>query len=177
MQMHLEGPETARLRHRAFTVDDAAALYAINSHPEVMRYTGEEPFPSLEVTREAIASYPDFKERGFGRWACVDKASGAIIGMSGLKYLPEFDAVDVGYRFLPEWWGKGLATESGIACLEFGFSVLGLEEIIGLVLPDNSGSIRVLEKLGMKRDGSVDACGAQALRFVITAVDWQRGEA
>ena len=167
METYRTGPETDRIMHRAFTLDDCEAFYRLNSHPEVMRYTGEPPLESLEDARQAIANYPDFDSVGFGRWACVLKETGAVIGFSGLKYLPELDAVDVGFRFFPEYWGKGIATETCTACLAFGFDVLNLERILGLVLEENTASIRVLEKCGLIRNGEImfeDEC---ALKYEI----------
>lgn len=145
------------------TVDDAVAFYALNSHPEVMRYTGEPPLQSVEEAREMIAAYPDFNTHGFGRWGCVLKETGAMIGFCGLKYLDELGEVDVGFRFLPEYWGRGVATEACRACVELGFETMGLERTIALVLPENVASIRVLEKTGMRRDGEVSYEG----RYVI----------
>ena len=166
MDVYRIGPETERLQHRAFTVGDADALFALNSHPEVMRLTGEPLLASLDAARRAIAAYPDFETVGYGRWACVLKETGAIIGFCGLKRLPDLDEVDVGYRFLPKYWGRGLATEACIASLDFGFTTLQLERIIGLVAPENAASIRVLEKAGMKHAGEVVYDGRPALRYV-----------
>ena len=85
-----------------------------------------------------------------------------------MKYLPELDAVDVGYRFLPEYWGQGLATEACRASISFGFEELILNQIIGLVLAENIASIRVLEKVGMRFDGEVTYAGQTALRYEIS---------
>ena len=131
-----------------------------------MRLTGEPPSESVEAARAAIAAYPDFDTIGYGRWACVLKSTGEIVGFCGLKYLPELDATDVGFRFRPAFWGRGLATEACRASLEFGFSTLGLERVLGLVLPENQASIRVLEKVGMRPEGTVDYGGHRALRYV-----------
>ncbi len=163
------GPKTDRLMHRAMTIDDAAAFYALNSHPEVMRYTGEPPLRSVDEARDVIAAYPDFDTHGFGRWGCVLKDTGALIGFCGLKYLDELGEVDVGFRFLPEYWGRGLATEACRACVDFGFERMGLKRIIALVLPENLASIRVLEKVGMRFDGEVGYEGIVALRYVVEA--------
>lgn len=162
------GPVTERLVHRAMTVEDAAALHALNSDPEVMRYTGEPPMGSVEEARRAIAEYPDFETVGFGRWGCVLKDTGAMIGFCGLKHLPDLDEVDIGFRFLPEYWGRGLGTEAARATLAFGFATIGLERIIGLVMPENGASVRVLEKIGMNEDGELDYDGVRAVRYHIT---------
>lgn len=166
MKSYTTGPETARLEHRAFTLDDASEFFALNGNPDVMQLTGEPVLTSLDAAREAIAKYPDFHDVGYGRWACILKQTRTIIGFCGLKYLPELDAVDVGYRFQPEYWGQGFATEACAASLDFGFDTLRLDEILGFVLPKNVASIRVLEKVGMQRDGEVIYDGLLALRFV-----------
>ena len=168
MNTYRIGPQTERLEHRAMTVDDSEAFFALNSHPDVMRLTGEPLLQSLDEAREAIVNYPDFDTVGYGRWGCVLKETRSMIGFCGLKYLPEIDAVDVGFRFLPEYWGKGLATEACAACITFGFDVLKLQSIVGLVLPENRASIRVLEKAGMRRDGSITFEGLAALRYEIS---------
>lgn len=169
MNSHLIGPETRRLRHRALTVDDAEAFFALNSHPDVMRYTHEPLLQSLDEARAAIAGYPDFHTVGYGRWGCVLKETDKVIGFCGLKPLPDLNVVDVGYRFLPEYWGQGLATEACRACLEFGFEVLHLERIVGFALPENRASIRVMEKVGMELEGTLEIDGVSALQYAIEA--------
>ncbi len=165
---HRLGPETTRLLHRAMVATDAEDFFALNGHPEVMRMTGEPPLESVAQARTAIENYPDFDTVGYGRWGCVLKQTQRLIGFCGLKYLPELDAVDVGYRFLPEHWGRGLATEACAASIAYGFETLGLPQIIGLVLPENRGSIRVLEKVGMHPDGEYEEEGLKALRYAIS---------
>ena len=154
---------TERLLLREFVPDDAAALYRLRSDPEIMRWTGEEPASSVEAVRADIEAYPDYREHGFGRWAV--EFEGGVVGFCGLKLLPERASVDIGYRFFPEHWGKGLATESGAACLRAGFERFGLERIEALVLPPNLGSIRVAEKLGMKRGADEVAYGLEVVVY------------
>jgi len=165
MNRYRTGPETPRLELRALTVSDAQAFFALNSHPDVMRHTGEPALQSVEEARSAIENYTDFEKVGYGRWACVFKETQKIIGFCGLKYLTDFDLVDVGYRFLPEYWGRGLATEACAASLAFGFHTLELEEIFAFALRENPASIRVLEKVGMQPDGEVIYDDIAALRF------------
>jgi ribosomal-protein-alanine N-acetyltransferase len=150
--------ETPRLLLRPFTLDDAEAYWPLVNLPEVLRYTGEEPKPSLDAVREIIASRPlnDYKVHGYGRMACIEKHSGRLIGFSGLKFVDDLRETDVGYRFLPECWGKGYATESGRALIAHGREVLGIGRIIGLVQPANGASARVLEKLGLAYERTFD---------------------
>jgi RimJ/RimL family protein N-acetyltransferase len=167
MNSFTTGPETARLTHRAFQPSDAETFFRLNSHPEVMRYTGEPPLQSVEEAKHAIENYPDFKTVGYGRWACVHKDSQEVIGFCGLKYLPELDLVDVGFRFFPEYWGQGLGTEACTASIGFGFNNLNLSRIVGLVLPENKASIRVLEKCGLHPNGELSFEGDSALLYEI----------
>ncbi|MDF1808506.1 MAG: GNAT family N-acetyltransferase [Phycisphaerales bacterium] len=168
MKHFLIGPETDRLKHRAMTAVDAEAFFALNSNPEVMRYTGETPLQSIEQAKSAIENYPDFETVGYGRWACVYKNTNTVIGFCGLKYLEELDCVDVGYRFLPEYWGQGLATEACAASIAFGLNEIKLNRIIALVLEDNPASIRVLEKCGMKQNGTISYDELNPLLYEIT---------
>ncbi len=172
MPDHRIGPTTKRLQLRAFEARDAEDFFRLNSHPDVIRFTGEPPLRSAEEAAAAIAAYPDWDQVGFGRWACILKETQRMIGFCGLKFLPEFAAVDLGYRFLPEYWGQGLATESSLAAVRFGFEVLQLEEIIGLVIPANTASVRVLEKVGLQPAGEVLYDGDQVLKFTLRRADW-----
>lgn len=165
--VYSQGPTTERLMHREFNVDDAQSFFKLASDPVINRYTGETPLESLEAARLAIENYPDFKTIGFGRWACVLKATETVIGFCGLKYLQELDEVDVGYRLMPDYWGQGLATEACQATIKFGFEVIGLEKIIGLVEPENHASIRVLEKCGLKGVENITFGGTPALKYTI----------
>jgi RimJ/RimL family protein N-acetyltransferase len=142
---------TERLFLRPFTPDDAEEYWPLVSFPEVLRYTGEQPQMSLEGVRQILLSRPirDYSVHGFGRMACIEKSSGRLVGFSGLKYLEDLREVDVGYRFLPDCWGKGYATESAHALMQDGIDKHGITRIIGLVQPENAASVRVLNKLGL----------------------------
>ena len=160
---------TARLWLRPFTVDDAPAIYALNSHPDVVRYTGESVFSDMEQAARLIREriLPDYTRHGFGRWAMVDKDSGAIIGAAGLKHLDDLGEVDAGYRLLPSYWGRGLATEAARALVDYGFRELHLSRIIGLVDAPNIASIRVLEKSGLTFEKIVEYRSQEVLQFAI----------
>ena len=161
--------ETERLLLREFDEGDAEAFYRLGSDPTVTRYTGDGGLKDVEHAREVLRSRPiaDYQKHGFGRWACVLKVSGVVIGFAGLKYLDDLGDVDIGYRLLPAYWGKGLATEACRPILEYGFAHCGLEHIIGLVDPENVASVRVLEKLGLTLVGLVDYRGNKAAKYRI----------
>jgi RimJ/RimL family protein N-acetyltransferase len=159
--------ETERLLLREFVEDDAEAFFAFSGDPVVMQHTGEPPSTCVEQVRLQIREYPDYERHGYGRWAVIYKPDRQIVGFNGLKFLDDLQEVDLGYRFRADYWGKGIATESSEAVLRYGFETLGLKRIIGLVLPENEASIRVLKKVGMRPDGEVNYCGDRALRWVV----------
>jgi len=164
---HRNGPETARLIHRAFRPDDAPAVFALNSDPEVMRYTAEPLLTSVDEALARIQNYPDWDTVGYGRWACVLKDTDEVIGFCGLKHFADEDLVDVGYRLRREFWGRGLATEAARASVAYGFDVLGLQRIEGHALPENTASHRVLEKCALRPDGEFFERDLRVLRFAI----------
>lgn len=141
--------ETDRLILREMDVEDAADLYEMDADPEVYKYTGDIVPESVAHTAERISKYPDYKKYGYGRWTTVLKETGEIIGWCGLKYLDDINETDLGYRWKPKHWGNGYATEASLACLEFGFKQLGLEQIVAQAYKENVASIRVMEKIGM----------------------------
>ena len=160
--------ETERLILREFDQDDVESFYLLGSDPAILRFTGDAGLTSLGHAREVLRSRPlaDYRKYGFGRWACVYKDSGEVIGFAGLKFLEDLHEVDIGYRLLPAYWGAGLATEAGRAVLDYGFVHLHLEEIIGLVDPANAASVRVLEKLGLMVDRIMEYQGASVAKYV-----------
>jgi RimJ/RimL family protein N-acetyltransferase len=141
--------ETPRLSLREMTPGDAENAYLLNLDPEVIRYTGDVPFESVEQARTFLENYDHYRKYGFGRWAVDLKTTGEYLGWCGLKYLPESDEHDVGFRFFQKHWGKGYATEAAIACIDLGFRKFNMPFIVGRAMPANSASVRVLEKCGM----------------------------
>ena len=144
--------QTPRIILRQFTLEDIQAVYDLNSNLEVQKYTGDEVVASVERAEEIIqqTSFGDYENHGYGRWAVVHKQDDKVIGFAGLKYLPEVDETDIGYRFLPEYWGKGIATEASLPIIKYGFEKLDLARIIGIAMQVNIASCKVLEKIGLE---------------------------
>jgi ribosomal-protein-alanine N-acetyltransferase len=146
---------TERLILRELLPTDAERLFELDSNPEVHKYLGNNPITAIEQAREVIANIRlQYVENGIGRWAVIEKSSGNFIGWSGLKFIKEYENnhinfYDVGYRLMPKYWGKGYATESAKAAIEYGFTKLNLNEIIGTANVDNIKSRRALEKCGL----------------------------
>ncbi len=145
--------ETERLILRELYPEDAEDMMRLHSHPEVQRFTGEGVITTKEGIRKKIEEkMHNYKTYGYGRWATILKDGGQFVGWSGLAYLPEFDEIDVGYRFLPEFWGRGLATEATRDILVYAFEELNLNRIVAIAMSENKASIRVMEKAGMQFD-------------------------
>ncbi len=161
--------ETERLIVREYVEDDAEAFFKLNTDPEVVRFVPDKPLPNVEQARQTLIDHPiaDYCRYGFGRGACILKSTGEQIGLAGLKYLDDLGEVDVAYRLLPAHWGKGLGTEVALASVRYGFTDLGLKHIIGLVMPENTASVRVLEKTGLRYVDTVTLWGHRFSRYVI----------
>ncbi len=161
--------ETERLILRPFALEDIAPSYQISLDPRVTRYTHDGGVKTLEEIDHIIRInvLGDYHKYGFGRFAVIHKQDNRFIGFSGLKYLPELDQVDIGYRFHPSYWGQGIATESGLASLSFGFETLQLDHIIGQALIENIASQRVLEKLHFSFEKEFEDDGVTVRQYTI----------
>ncbi len=145
--------ETERLVLREITFDDKEELFQLHSDPKVQKWTGEPVVESMKEIEQAIRiRLNDYRKYGFGRLAVILKTTNEFIGWAGLTYLPEFDKVDLGYRFKKKYWSMGFATEASKAIIDHGFNVLNLDLIIAIALPENKASIRIMEKVGMIYD-------------------------
>lgn len=144
--------ETQRLIIREFNLNDAQAVYLFNAPEEVNRFTGDAgTCNSIEDAEKIIGDIwlKEYSQFGYGRWAVVLKESDEVIGFCGFKNESRIKAVDIGYRFHPEYWGKGYATESNLACIEYARQHMNLNHVLGDAVAENLGSINVLLKLGM----------------------------
>lgn len=141
--------ETTRLRLRPFTPADFDDLFGLYSDPEVMRYIGHG-VRSREETEQGMArTAGHWSGVGLGMWAVFEKDTGKFVGRCGLQPLAETSEIEVGYALHREFWGRGYATEGALAALRFGFETAGLARIVAIARPENAGSRRVLEKVGM----------------------------
>ncbi len=142
--------QTERLFLREFNENDAIHFFQMNNDPDVVKYTGDGPFESLEDAKYFLANYKDYDLNNMGRWAVCLKETGEFLGWCGLKYHPKEKLVEVGYRFYKKNWNKGYATESTSASLDYGFKELKLLEIYAHSHIENTNSIHVINKCGLK---------------------------
>ena len=163
--------ETDRLLLREYVEEDAEAFFKLNTDPEVLRFVPDLALLNVEQARQLLIDHPiaDYRKHGFGRGALIIKSTGEQIGFAGLKYLDELGEVDVAYRLMRTHWGLGLATEAALASVRYGFADLGLKRIIGLVMPENIASVRVLEKAGLRYTETISFWGHDFSKYVIEA--------
>jgi len=151
---------TERLLLRKLTEDDVDSIFLLDSNPDVMKYVGVPPVTSKEESAKMVENIINqYKNNGTGRLAVIEKESNRFIGWSGIKLLTEevngFKNVhELGYRFLPEFWGKGYATESALASLDLGFNQLNAYKIYAYADIENESSNHVLTKLGFENKGT-----------------------
>jgi ribosomal-protein-alanine N-acetyltransferase len=153
-----EFPElgTRRLRLRATSVRDAAALLSVLGDPEVTRYHNMPTMTTLTDAQSALERLDQrYAVRDTIRWAIELLGHGEMIGTVGLlRFDFEQRHAEVGYELARHWWGHGLAPEAVAAVVRYGFSVLRLHRIEAGVLPGNVASVRVLQKLGFSEEGT-----------------------
>lgn len=148
---------TERLLLRRWRVEDVQPFAAMCSDPEVMRYIGFGSTRTREQAVSAIEAYEaGWEENGYGLFAVEHFESGHLIGFTGLAqptFLPEImPAIEIGWRFAREAWGKGYATEAAKAALDFGLNTLGIPEVVSIYQTENHASGRIMEKLNMRFD-------------------------
>jgi len=174
---------TERLYLRGWRDEDRQPYAAINADPHVREF-----FPELlthEQSDAQIAVFEDhFAAHGFGMWALELRASGELIGFTGMD-LATYDAhfapaVEIGWRLARSAWGHGYATEAAREALRFGFDELELEELVACTAPANLRSRAVMERLHMTHDPAEDfdhpeiAAGHPLCRHVLYRLPVQR---
>ncbi|MDO9165101.1 MAG: GNAT family N-acetyltransferase [Rhodoferax sp.] len=144
--------ETARLRVRHLSVEDAAFVLRLLNEPTFIRHIADKGVRTLDDARMYLRNGPiaSVARHGFGL-NCVElKETGQAIGMCGLIRRDALDDVDIGYALLPEFCGQGYAAEATRAVLGSAARQHGLQRVVAVVNPDNHGSSRMLEKLGFR---------------------------
>lgn len=144
--------DTERLTLRRFTPDDAAFILELVNEPSWLRFIGDKKIHTLEDARKYLVNGPMamYDRVGFGLYMVEEKGTGVPAGMCGLIKRDTLEDVDIGFAFLPRFWGKGYAYEAAAATMRYGQDVLKLPRIVAITSPDNESSIRLLEKIGLK---------------------------
>ncbi|MET0752288.1 MAG: GNAT family N-acetyltransferase [Pyrinomonadaceae bacterium] len=144
--------ETERLILRELSAEDAEFVLELVNEPAWKKNIGDRGIQTTEGAREYILNGPvaSYEKFGFGLWLVELKDSNESIGICGLIKRDTLEDVDIGFAFLERFWLKGYAVESAAAVMDYGRDVIGLKRIVAITVPDNLGSIKVLEKIGMR---------------------------
>ena len=160
--------KTERLLLRELNAGDAFDFYMLNEDPEVLQYTGDKAFSDVEAAIAFLKGYDQYIRYGVGRLAVMRKADDAFLGWCGLRYDPENEAYDIGFRFFKKYWHNGYATEAATACISYGFSKMKIANIIGRAMKENYASVQVLQKLGMEYVGDFSCQDKVGVLYRIT---------
>ena len=157
--------ETPRLRLRRFVPSDLEDLYRLDSDPVVMRYViPPRTWTETEVYLQTILENYD-NGSGLIRWNVEERETGAFVGVIGLFRLPDDSDWEIGYRFFPEFWGKGYATEALRVVIDYAFGHLNLPRLVAVANPENRASSRVMEKVGMRFERMAFYYGADVVFY------------
>ena len=162
--------ETDRLRLRSLESGDAARLFDIYGDAETMRLVGRtgRPVADLAATQRAVDAIRRHEQlHGFGLWALDERDGSPLVGVAGLAWIEgRGPDVEAAYILRRDRWRRGYATEALHAVLRIGHDELALERIVALAYQENDASRRVMEKAGMRADGTVEAYGRTMTRHV-----------
>ena len=149
--------ETERLILRWFTRDDGGFILDLLNQPSWLRFIGDAKVRTLDDARAYIARRPvdSYERLGFGLNLVELKTSGTLIGMCGLVKRDGLADVDLGFAFLPEFWGRGYGVESATAVLEHANRVFGFDRIVAITSADNDSSVKLLERVGFAFEAMV----------------------
>ena len=163
--------QTKRLNLRSWTRRDRAAFSLIAHEPDIVSWRNDgRPLTAEQIDSFVALQIENQRERGWCRWALELRDAGesdptGIVGFAGFgcNLAPD---VELGWTLLPHLWRRGLATEAGIAALNFGFETVGFERVFSAILPENAASRAVADKVGFVLDGVYLEKGDPTLRYV-----------
>jgi len=143
--------DTKRLTLRPLVLDDAPFYLRLLNEPSFLQNIGDKGVRDLDGARAAILAGPMAMQQqlGYSLWMVIRKEDGVRIGMCGLIKRDTLPDTDIGYAYLPAYWGQGYAWEAASATLAYGRDVVGLPRLLGIVSPGNTASAELLKKLGM----------------------------
>jgi RimJ/RimL family protein N-acetyltransferase len=162
--------ETARLRLRRLTPDDAPFILELLNDPLFVRFVGDKGIRTVEGAREYIVAGPlaSYTRHGFGLFHVSLKEAEEPIGMCGLLKRDALEDVDIGFAYLPAYGGKGYATEAARGTMAYAKSVLGLKRVVAITAPDNVASQNVLRKIGLRHEKTITLPNYKGDSFLFT---------
>ena len=159
--------ETEHLFIRPFEPDaDAAAMTRVYCDPEVMRFVAGGALADEQAVRTMLERYARAQEeRGFSSCGVVERGREQLIGDAGFGVFQPTGDIELGYTLARDRWGRGFGTEAAGACLEAGLAHLDVSRIVAVVDAENDASLRIPERIGMRRAGTIEAYGRPHVLF------------
>lgn len=153
--------ETERLVLRHFHVDDSAFILRLVNEPSWLQYIGDRGVRTLDDARRYLIKGPIemYAKFGFGLYLTELKSDGTPVGLCGLIKRDSLEDVDIGFAFLPEYCSKGYAYESAAGVLAYASNQLGLKRVVAITTEDNTASLKLLDRLGLKLESKVKLSG------------------
>lgn len=148
--------ETERLRFRLFRHDDFPTYEQWCARMDIMRYLGGKTFDRIQAYRHMAYLVGHWQFLGYGYYAVEEKATGTLVGRVGYTNQPGWPAFELGWTIIPEYQGRGYATEAARMLLQYAFTTLDQPRVTSLIHPDNAPSRRVAEKLGQTIEGETE---------------------
>ena len=157
------------------TPEDLPWLIEMRSDPDVHRYLGGWRKQNPDALAVRMQFYLEVYEKtNLGVCKMRLKDTGELIGTSGLQPLEDTGEIEVGYNLAKRFWRQGFGEECARGWLEYGFTVAGLERIVAVAVPENTGSWRIMEKCGMKYEGTQTHYGASVVVYAISKEEFAR---
>lgn len=143
---------TERLSLREFTLNDAPFMIELLNSPGWLQYVGDRNIKTIEDAQQFLLNGPlkSYEVNGFGSCLVEMKDSMLPVGLCSIIKRDSLKHPDIGYAFLPQYTGKGLASEIANATLKYATNTLMISPVVAICVRSNTSSIRVLEKIGMK---------------------------
>ncbi len=146
--------ETARLILRPLRAGDAHDMFEYAQDPALARLGMWDPYDSFEACEQHIEHLIPLYEKRLMWWAIEHRADKRLIGRVELaEWDPDNEHAELGYALNRNYWGQGLMTEAVALAVDYGWTQLALHRLGATVLPENTASIRLLTRIGMKREG------------------------
>jgi RimJ/RimL family protein N-acetyltransferase len=143
----------------------------VSADPEVERYLSG-PLTRAQSWRSMAVHVGHWALRGYGNWVLERRDDGAFLGRAGLWHPEGWFGVEVGWKLARRAWGHGYATEAGRAALDWAFANLDVDEVISVIDPRNTASLRVAERLGMGRSRDAEHEGRAVVIMAIARGAW-----
>jgi ribosomal-protein-alanine N-acetyltransferase len=165
---------TERLLLRPLQLADAPGMFELDRDPAVHRYLGGigGPRPASLADSEATIRFiqAQYADKGIGRWAVTLRSTSEFMGWAGLKLVAgpingQLDFYDIGYRFIPRYWGQGYGYEAALPWLAYGFGKLQAPRICAYADVNNAGSRRILAKIGLQEGNTFAEGGTNCVWY------------